>query len=84
MASSWIPLGLGLVLIASGIILFRNRARASRSITEVQGAVFPFLKPLLAKKKKPTGLAVVGVGWIAFGAVMVVVSAVSIAHRTWG
>lgn len=82
MALNWIPLGLGFVLITSGIILFRNRVRASRRITEVREAVFPFLKPLLAKKKKPTGLAIAGVGWVALGILMVVLSLVSIAHRT--
>ena len=78
---NWIPLVVGLVLIVSGVVIFVNRVRASASITEMQGAVFPFLRAMLAKKKKPTGLVVASAGWMVLGLLMVVLSLTSIVSR---
>jgi uncharacterized membrane protein len=78
---NWIPLAVGLVLIVSGVVILVNRARASASITEVQGVVFPFLRAMLAKKKKPTGLVVASAGWMVLGLLMVVLSLTSIVSR---
>jgi hypothetical protein len=78
MGMNWIPLVAGIVVIISGITIFMHRHRVSRSITSAQRGVFPFLSGILDKKKKPTGVAAASIFWVVFGALVVIVSLVTI------
>jgi energy-converting hydrogenase Eha subunit C len=78
MGMNWIPLVAGIVAIISGITIFMRRHRVSRSITNAQRGVFPFLSVILDRKKKPTGVAAASIFWVVFGALVVVISLVAI------
>jgi len=78
MNTSWFFVFVGLVMVVIGLFMFINRDRASKSITDAQRAVFPFLAKILANKTKSTGVVMASVFGMVLGIVMSVLSLVSV------
>ena len=81
MGLNWIPLALGAVAVVFGVFMLVNRDRASKSITNAQRAVFPFLARTLSKKTDSNGVAAASVAAMVIGALLIVLSVVSVFHQ---
>jgi hypothetical protein len=67
---SWIPLGLGVVIVAAGVLLVVRRRWAADFVATMQRATFGRWGEPIASKSTPRSMAAVGIYFVLFGFVM--------------
>lgn len=78
MSTSWIPLVMGVVLIAGGVVTIVARAWVASSIANLQRATFGRFGEKLASQATPRVTAALGVYFVIFGVLMCSLSIASL------
>lgn len=74
MTVQWILLVPGLVLICAGIVVLRFRGWVFKFIMGSERAMYGRLADPLVRRAKPWNVTAFAVGWICFGALLILLS----------